>query len=87
MAQKSKQWKEAAATVDRNRNYGIEEAIKVVQAFPKKKFDETVEAVLVLNVDPRKADQAIRGVVNFPNGTGKTAKVVVIARLMRLKLL
>ncbi|MDR1862222.1 MAG: 50S ribosomal protein L1 [Candidatus Ancillula sp.] len=80
MAKKSKAWQEAAKTVDRNRNYDISEAIQVVKAFPAKKFDETVEAVLVLNVDPRKADQAIRGVVNLPNGTGKTAKVVVIAQ-------
>ncbi|GHT80967.1 50S ribosomal protein L1 [Actinomycetota bacterium] len=80
MANKSKNAKAAAALVDRDRTYTIEEAVLTVQSFPKRKFDETVEAVLVLNVDPRKADQAIRGVVSLPNGTGKTAKVVVIAQ-------
>ena len=47
---------------------------------PEYNFDQTVEAVLRLNVDPRKADQLVRGSVNLPNGTGKTAKVLVFAR-------
>jgi large subunit ribosomal protein L1 len=80
MVQRSKAWKEATSKLDKNKSYTLEEATALLKSWPVKKFDETVEAVLRLNVDPRKADQAIRGVVSLPHGTGKTAKVVVIAQ-------
>ena len=81
MAKKhSKKYREAAEKVDRNNLYTAPEAIALLKSMPKRGFDETIEAVSRLNVDPRKADQLVRGVVNLPNGTGKTAKVLVFAR-------
>jgi len=81
MAKKhSKKYREAAVKVDRNNLYTAPEAIALLKSMPKRGFDETIEAVYRLNVDPRKADQLVRGVVNLPNGTGKTAKVLVFAR-------
>ena len=81
MAKKhSKKYREAAEKVDRNNLYTAPEAIALLKSMPKRGFDETIEAVYRLNVDPRKADQLVRGVVNLPNGTGNTAKVLVFAR-------
>lgn len=80
MVRRSKAYKDAISKVDRTRYYEITEAVTLLKSLSTKKFDETVEAVLRLGVDPRKADQAIRGTVNLPNGTGKTSKVVVIAQ-------
>ena len=80
MVQRSKKYREASEKIDRNNLYTANEAIALVKSMPEYKFDQTVEAVLRLNVDPRKADQLVRGSVNLPNGTGKTAKVLVFAR-------
>ena len=80
MVKRSKKYREAAEKIDRNNLYTANEAIALVKSMPEYKFDQTVEAVLRLNVDPRKADQLVRGSVNLPNGTGKTAKVLVFAR-------
>ena len=80
MVQRSKSYVAAAAKIDKSRMYSASEAIATLKSIEDKKFDETVEIVLRLNVDPRKADQAVRGVVNLPNGTGKSARVVVIAQ-------
>ena len=80
MAKHSKKYREAAERIDRNNLYTPEEAIALLKSMPAYNFDQTVEAVLRLNVDPRKADQLVRGSVNLPNGTGKTAKVLVFAR-------
>ena len=80
MVKRSKKYREASAKIDRNNLYTANEAIALVKSMPEYKFDQTVEAVLRLNVDPRKADQLVRGSVNLPNGTGKTAKVLVFAR-------
>ena len=80
MAKHSKKYREAAERIDRNNLYTAPEAIALLKSMPKRGFDETIEAVYRLNVDPRKADQLVRGVVNLPNGTGKTAKVLVFAR-------
>ena len=80
MVQRSKKYREAAEKIDRNNFYTVNEAIALLKSMPEYKFDQTVEAVLRLNVDPRKADQLVRGSVNLPNGTGKTAKVLVFAR-------
>ena len=80
MAKHSKKYREAAERIDRNNLYTPEEAIALLKSMPAYNFDQTVEAVLRLNVDPRKADQLVRSSVNLPNGTGKTAKVLVFAR-------
>lgn len=80
MVQRSKKYREAVEKIDRNNLYTANEAIALLKSMPEYKFDQTVEAVLRLNVDPRKADQLVRGSVNLPNGTGKTAKVLVFAR-------
>ena len=80
MVKRSKKYREASEKIDLNNLYTANEAIALVKSMPEYKFDQTVEAVLRLNVDPRKADQLVRGSVNLPNGTGKTAKVLVFAR-------
>ena len=80
MVKRSKKYREASEKIDRNNLYTANEAIALVKSMPEYKFDQTVEAVLRLNVDPRQADQLVRGSVNLPNGTGKTAKVLVFAR-------
>src|ERR1700761_6515129 len=66
--------------VDRNRNYALDDAVKAVKANAKAKFDETVEIAINLGVDPRHADQQVRGVVNLPSGTGRDVRVAVFAR-------
>ncbi|MBT1181681.1 50S ribosomal protein L1 [Bifidobacterium sp. CP2] len=80
MAKHSKKYREAAEKVDRNNLYTPDQAIALLKSMPARNFDETVEAVLRLNVDPRKADQLVRGTVSLPHGTGKTVKVLVFAR-------
>ncbi len=66
--------------VDRNKAYAIDEAVKLVKARAKAKFDETIEIAMNLGVDPKHADQMIRGVCNLPNGSGRTSRVAVFAR-------
>jgi large subunit ribosomal protein L1 len=80
MAKLSKKAKNQAQSVDRVKLYGIDEAIALVKANATSKFDETVEVALNLGVDPRHADQMVRGVVTLPKGTGKTVRVGVFAR-------
>ena len=70
----------AQATVDRNKNYALAEAVALAKANAKAKFDETIEISLNLGIDPRHADQMVRGVVTLPNGTGRTLRVGVFAR-------
>lgn len=70
----------AAEGIDRNKLYKLDEAVKMVRARASAKFDETIEIAMNLGVDPRHADQMVRGVVNLPNGTGKTVRVAVFAR-------
>jgi len=77
--QRSKTYRAAAETFDKNEVYAPLDAIKIAKDSSKKKFDETVDVVMRLGVDPRKADQMVRGTVNLPHGTGKTARVLVIA--------
>jgi large subunit ribosomal protein L1 len=79
MAKLTKRQK-ALTAVDRERFYGVEEAISLVKSNATAKFDETVEVALNLGVDPRHADQMVRGVVNLPKGTGKTVRVAVFAK-------
>ena len=66
--------------IDRNKAYAIDEAVKLVKERVKAKFDETIEIALNLGVDPKHADQMVRGVCNLPNGSGRTARVAVFAR-------
>src|SRR5919197_3505893 len=75
-----KRFKAAVASVDRNKTYSLEEAVKLVKANAKAKFDETIEVAMNLGIDPRHADQAVRGMVELPNGTGKSVRVSVFAR-------
>jgi large subunit ribosomal protein L1 len=72
--------KAKALTVDREKLHGVDEAIALIKANAKSKFDETVEIAMNLGVDPRHADQMVRGVVTLPKGTGKTVRVGVFAR-------
>ncbi|MFT4216718.1 MAG: 50S ribosomal protein L1 [Micropruina sp.] len=76
---RSKAYRAAADNRDANQVYTPEEALAIVKSNASAKFDETVEVAMRLGVDPRKADQMVRGTVNLPNGTGKTARVLVFA--------
>ncbi|MEU6856779.1 50S ribosomal protein L1 [Rothia kristinae] len=80
MAQRSKAYKAAAEKIEEGRLYSAPEAIALAQEINSSKADPTVEVAMRLSVDPRKADQMVRGTVNLPNGTGKTARVVVFAQ-------
>lgn len=80
MTKRSKKYRESAEKIDRSTLYSPAEAIALLKSMPKYNFDESIDAVYRLNVDPRKADQLIRGTVSLPNGTGKTVRVAVFAR-------
>jgi large subunit ribosomal protein L1 len=75
-----KRLKAAYAAIDTNKTYPLDEAIRLIKSTAKAKFDETVEMSLNLGIDPRHADQMVRGLTNLPNGTGKTVRVGVFAR-------
>jgi large subunit ribosomal protein L1 len=77
---KTKKAKALAAAVNSETLYALDEALKMVKANATAKFDETIEVAINLNVDPRHADQMVRGVVTLPKGTGKTVRVGVFAR-------
>jgi large subunit ribosomal protein L1 len=80
MSTKGKRYTSAAKSVNPDHRYGLEEAVKMVKANAKAKFDETIEIAMNLGVDPRHADQMVRGVVTMPSGTGKTVRVAVFAK-------
>ncbi|MFW5833851.1 MAG: 50S ribosomal protein L1 [Pseudomonadota bacterium] len=80
MAKKGKRLREAVAQIDRGRAYPLVEAVTLLKQVRGAKFDETVELALNLGVDPRHADQMVRGTVDLPHGTGKTVRVAVFAR-------
>ena len=80
MARTSKKLKAAYEAVDRNKAYALAEAVALVKSYASSKFDETIEIAMNLGVDPRHADQMVRGVVAMPNGTGKTMRVAVFAK-------
>ena len=80
MAKLTKRQKALAASVDVTKHYGVDEAIGMVKANASAKFDETIEIALNLGVDPRHADQMVRGVVALPKGTGKDVRVAVFAK-------
>lgn len=79
MSEKGKKYTDAAKRFDRTRSYGPAEAIELVKSLAPAKFDETVELAVRLGIDPRKADQVIRGTVALPSGTGKSVRVAVFA--------
>ncbi|MDR0690770.1 MAG: 50S ribosomal protein L1 [Streptococcaceae bacterium] len=80
MAKKSKKMQAALAKIDKNKHYLVEEAVVLAKETNIAKFDATVEVAYRLSVDPKKADQQIRGAVVLPNGTGKTQRVLVFAK-------
>ena len=80
MSKHSKKYVEASKKIDRNKTYSLEEAIKLVKETSITKFDSTVEVAIKLNVDAKKSDQNLRGSFVLPNGTGKTKRVLVIAK-------
>ena len=80
MGSKLSKRQKALAEVDRNRFYAVDEAISLVKGNATAKFDETIEVAMNLGVDPRHADQMVRGVVNLPKGTGKSVRVAVFAK-------
>ena len=80
MARMGKRLTKAYEGVDRDSAYAIEEAVKLIKGFCSAKFDETVEISMNLGVDPRHADQNVRGVVSLPHGTGKSVRVAVFAK-------
>ena len=85
MAKHGKKYAESVKLIDRDATYESLEAIELVKKAATAKFDETVEAAVRLGVDPRKQDQAVRGVVVLPHGTGKTQRVLVFAKGDKLK--
>ncbi|RKF14730.1 50S ribosomal protein L1 [Roseovarius spongiae] len=80
MAKPGKRIRAAREAFDGKSNLSVEDAVKLVKANANAKFDETIEIAMNLGVDPRHADQMVRGVVGLPNGTGKTVRVAVFAR-------
>ncbi len=80
MANEGKRYRAISEGIDRKKLYALGEAVGLVKSRAKAKFDETIEVAMNLGVDPRHADQMVRGVVNLPNGTGKTVRVAVFAR-------
>ncbi len=85
MAKGSKRLRSARAKIDRERRYTLEEALKLALETDPAKFDETVELAVRLGVDPRQADQNVRGTTQLPHGTGKTVRVLVFAKGEKVK--
>ena len=75
-----KRFKTALKGIDRNKFYSVEDAVKLVKERAKAKFDETIEMAFNLGIDPKHADQNVRGVISLPHGTGKTVRVAVFAK-------
>jgi len=76
----NKRYKAAAEQIDRDKLYGLTEALEVIDGLPKAKFDETVDIAINLGVDPKHADQMVRGAIVLPSGTGKETRIVVFAK-------
>ena len=79
MTQHGKKYKESLTKADREQMHGLAEAVEIVKGLASAKFDETVELAVRLGVDPRKADQIVRGTLSLPSGTGRTERVAVFA--------
>jgi large subunit ribosomal protein L1 len=77
---RGKRYREAIEAFDRDESYSWEDAVRILKGFPKRKYDETVELSLHLGIDGRQADQALRGTVMLPHGTGKDLRVLVITQ-------
>lgn len=77
---RSKRYRSSAEKIERGKDYSIEDAIKLIKETASAKFDESVEVAVRLGVDPRHADQVVRGTVSLPHGTGKEVRVLVIAK-------
>lgn len=77
---RSKRYRSMMDKIDRGKYYGVEEGVKLLKEFPSTKFDETVDVAIRLGVDPKKADQMVRGTVALPHGTGKDVKVLVLCK-------
>ncbi|HOX25943.1 MAG TPA: 50S ribosomal protein L1 [Candidatus Krumholzibacteria bacterium] len=77
---RGKNYRTARARADKNTELPVGDALRILDSFPKAKFDETIDCAVRLNVNPRHADQMVRGTVVMPNGTGKTVRVLVITR-------
>lgn len=77
---RSRRYKQAASKVEKGKEYGLDEAIALLKSSANAKFDESVEVAVRLGVDPRHADQMVRGTVSLPNGTGKTVRVLVMTK-------
>ncbi len=80
MAKLGKRIKAARQGIDRSKSYAVEDALKLVKQRSNAKFDETIDIAMNLGVDPKHADQMVRGVCNLPNGSGRTVRVAVFAR-------
>ena len=80
MSKRSKKYQEAAKLIDRTKRYSLEEACELVKKTSTSKFDATVECAVRLNIDPRKAEQNLRGAVSLPHGTGKSVRVLVVTK-------
>ncbi len=80
MAKVGKKFQAALAKIDRNKRYGVDEAVALVKQTANRKFDETVDVAIKLGVDPKHADQMVRGAVVLPHGIGKTVRVAVFAK-------
>ncbi|WP_343043381.1 50S ribosomal protein L1 [Texcoconibacillus texcoconensis] len=80
LAKRGKKYEEMVKLVDREKAYGVNEAVELIKKTSKANFDETIEVAARLGVDPKKADQQIRGAVVLPHGTGKTKRVLVFAK-------
>ena len=79
MRKRSKRYEEAAKKIDRSKLYQAREALGLLKSLPAPKFDESIDVVVRLGIDPKKTDQLVRGAVSLPKGLGKTVKVVVFA--------
>jgi large subunit ribosomal protein L1 len=80
MVKLTKNQKAAADVIDREKFYALDEAVEIIKTHAKSKFDETIEIAMNLGVDPRHSDQMVRGVIQLPNGKGKSVRVAVFAR-------
>ncbi|MCB0284260.1 MAG: 50S ribosomal protein L1 [Calditrichae bacterium] len=80
MMKRSKRYNAAFSKIDKSIQYGVEDAVKILKQVSSAKFDETVEIAMRLGVDPRHADQMVRGTVTLPHGTGKSVRVLVFAK-------
>ena len=85
MAKRGKKYQEALKLVDRTKKYPLAEAVELLKKTSYAKFDATVEIAFKLNIDPRKAEQNLRGAISLPNGTGRVVRVLVIAKDAKAK--